>query len=395
MQVDIAVVGAGPAGLCFARSLADSGLSIALIERQPLSAIEQPAFDGREIALTHASRRILRSLGIWDRIDADEISPLGDAKVMSGPSPFAMKIEAGQGEDPLGWLLPNHLIRKAAFDVVCDQSGLQLLDGVGVAGIHTGSDEAVLTLGDGRKVHARLVVAADSRFSETRRMMGIGARMRDFGKTMMVCRMAHEKSHHQVAWEWFGYGQTLALLPLNGGKSSAVLTLPQHEMAKVMAMEPADFALEMRRRFDGRLGAMELIGTRHAYPLVGVYAQRFVAQRYALIGDAAVGMHPVTAHGFNLGLQSQERLARVLLKAKRSGRDIAAGSVLSEYERGHRRATLPLYLATQLVVSVFTDDRAPAKAVRSSILRFADRMVPFKRLVAAHLTQEKSVISPR
>ncbi|WP_017909749.1 5-demethoxyubiquinol-8 5-hydroxylase UbiM, partial [Xanthomonas sp. SHU 199] len=340
MQVDIAIVGAGPAGLCFARSLAGSGLSLALIEPQPRAALAEAAFDGREIALTHASRALLDQLDLWPRIDPQAIAPLRDARVMNGSSPFALTFAAGEGgRGDLGWLVPNHLIRRAAFAAVQDQPGLTLLDGVSVQALRRDARQAQVQLSDGRSVAARLVVAADSRFSSTRRMSGIGAQLRDFGRTMLVCRGRHERPHHQTAWEWFGYGRTMALLPLHGNEASAVLTLPPERAQALLQMDEAALGAEISTFFEHRLGAMTPLVRPQAYPLVAVYAQRFVAERYALIGDAAVGMHPVTAHGFNFGLQSQARLARALHDAVARGGDIAAPALLAGYQRGHRLAT--------------------------------------------------------
>ncbi|MDD3445739.1 MAG: FAD-dependent monooxygenase, partial [Zavarzinia sp.] len=244
-----------------------------------------------------------------------------------------------------------------------------------------------LDLDDGSSLTARLVVAADSRFSATREMPGIGATKRDFGRTMLVCRMRHEKPHEHVAWEWFGYGQTLALLPLNGLQASAVLTLPPDRMEKVMALDEEAFNAEMTRRFDGRLGAMTLCSTRHCYPLVGVFAQRFAGPRCALVGDAAVGMHPVTAHGFNFGLQSAERLSTRIKRAVAIGLDIGDGGMLAEYDRVHRTATAPLYQATNLIAGLYTDETLPAVALRKAMLRVANGLAPVKKAIAAHLTQ--------
>lgn len=386
MNVDVAIVGAGPTGLALARSLADSGLSLLLIDRQSREALADPAFDGREIALTHASQDILTKLGVWQRIDADEISPLRHARVMNGSDLPGMKI-VPVGDDPtLGALVPNHLIRRAVFAATQDQADITWRTGTGVSSVQVDRDGVTLALSDGEPIRARLLVAADSRFSDTRRMLGIGAQMRDFGKSMLVCRMAHELPHDHTAWEWFDYGQTLALLPLNGRRASVVLTLPPREMQQVMALDDTAFGREMQRRFQGRLGAMTVAGTRHVYPLVGVYAHRMVGPRAALIGDAAVGMHPVTAHGFNFGLQSQQRLADAVLTAVRRGVDIADPGLLARYERGHRLATHPLYLATNLVAALYTDDRPPARLLRAAALRIADRLAPFKRAVAAQLS---------
>jgi Ubiquinone biosynthesis hydroxylase, UbiH/UbiF/VisC/COQ6 family len=388
MQVDVAIVGAGPAGLCFARSLAGSGLTAAIIERQPLEAIAEPAFDGREIALTHASRRILDGLGLWQRFPPEEVSDLRDARVLDGDAPGGLTISADDGRSvQLGWLVPNRLIRKAAYDAVAGCAELRLLAGRTVSGVAREGDGVVVTLDDGGHVRARLLVAADSRFSQLRRMMGIGARFFDHGASMMVARVAHTEPHHHVALEWFDYGHTLALLPLNGDRSSVVLTLRPDEMREVEAMDDAGFALDLERRMRGRLGVLTPVSTRHVYPLVSVYADRFVAPRFALVGDAAVGMHPVTAHGFNLGLQGQARLAEEVLRAHRSGRDIGSDDLLERYQRGHRATSWPVYAATRLVTRIYNDGRPLARVVRVAALRLADRMTPFRRAVAAHLTQ--------
>ena len=222
--------------------------------------------------------------------------------------------------------------------------------------------------------------------------MGIAADLHDFGRSMLVCCMTHDEPHHHAAWEWFGYGQTLALLPMNDDpatgehRSSVVLTLPSQDIDPLVTLEPATFNQEMARRFDQRLGRMTLASTRHAYPLVAVYPRRLVGQRFACVGDAAVGMHPVTAHGFNFGLLSIDNLAGTVRAAHARGADIAAPDGLARYEQTQRRATLPLYLATQLVTQLYTRDNPPARALRTLALHVGERFTPFKRLIAASLT---------
>ena len=394
IRTDVTIVGAGPAGLCLAQALAGTGLRTVLVERQPEAALRDPAFDGREIALTHRSQALMKQLGLWQRLPDDEIHPLRDALVFDGGDDRPMRVShTDGGRDQLGFLVPNHCIRKAAFEAVADGTQSTLLHGVAVAGIETHEDRAHVRLADGRSVESRLLVAADSRFSETRRVAGIGARMYDFGRSMLVCRVSHEVAHDDTAWEWFDYAQTLALLPLGraapqGHRSSVVLTLPSPRMREVQDLDADCFAREMERRFHGRLGRISDVGERHVYPLVGTYADRFASRRLALLGDAAVGMHPVTAHGFNLGLLGVERLAGELRRAAHSGRDIGAPALLTRYERGHRRATLPLYLATRGIVGLFTHDRWPARRVRAGLLRASEAFAPFKRLLAAQLADE-------
>ncbi|CAG9268935.1 5-demethoxyubiquinol-8 5-hydroxylase UbiM [Paraburkholderia unamae] len=397
MQADIVIVGAGPVGLCLARALSGQGLRIVVVERQRLEDIGEPRFDGREIALTQKSVRLMQKLGLWDHIEPDARSALRSAKVFNGASPHALDIgHELSGHSELGWLVSNHLIRKAAYDALCASNAqhedVTLLAAETVSGVKTGDACARVTLESGKTLTANLIVAADSRFSATRKMMGIPADLHDYGKAMLVCRMTHEAAHGHAAWEWFGYDQTLALLPLNADRathapqSSVVLTLPVGEVNEMAALSPEAFSRDIERRFARRLGAMTLTSTRHVYPLVSVYPERFVATRFAAVGDAAVGMHPVTAHGFNFGLLGVETLGSLIVSARGGGLDIGAASVLRRYEDQHRRATRPLFHATRFITDVFTNNTAPARFARDFMLRAASRLAPFRRAIAASLT---------
>ena len=390
MDCDIAIIGGGPAGLCFARSLAGSGLQVLLLEQSDAARLAEPADDGREIALTHHSRRLMHALGLWQRLREDDVGLLRDAQVLDGDDRDGLLFSHREaGCDNLGWLVGNRAIRRAAWEAVQGQADLHVLDGSKVTGVATDADGVRLQVADGRRVHAQLLVAADSRFSESRRAVGIRADMRDFGRTMVVCRMRHEAPHRQTAWEWFRYGQTLALLPLRDPQvSSAVLTLPQQEIRRLQAMSEDEFNRDMATRFDGRLGAMTRLALPVAYPLVGVYPQRFVATRFATVGDAAVGMHPVTAHGFNFGLLSVDALSQRVLAAHRAGRPYWSDAVLHSYDIEHRAATRPLYEATRLIAGLYGNDRLPARALRKFALGLGRRAAPFRRLVMAGLTQD-------
>jgi ubiquinone biosynthesis UbiH/UbiF/VisC/COQ6 family hydroxylase len=237
------------------------------------------------------------------------------------------------------------------------------------------------------------VVAADSRFSAARRHAGIGAAMLDFGRSMIVCRMAHERPHRGVATEWFGHGQTIAMLPLRGDASSAVLTLPPAEVERLLALSAEAFGAEVTRRYEGRLGAMRLVGTRHAYPLVAVYAHRFAARRFALLGDAAVGMHPVTAHGFNFGLSGAALLAEEVRAAARRGGDPGAHDGLARYAAAHRRATLPLFLATNAIARLYGDESLPARLARAALIGAGAALPPIRRAIVARLMDARPALS--
>lgn len=388
----VLVIGAGPAGLCLARALSLRGLRVDVLEQQPREAVVAPAPDGREIALTHASIRILRELGAWQRLPDGAASPLVRARVADGDAGRGFEVDAGPfGRAALGSLVANSDLRAAAWTTVEGDPRVRVHFGTRVASVSTGAGSASVALEDGRRLEAPLLVAADSRFSSTRRAMGIPVAMHDFGKTMLVSRVRLERPHGGVAWEWFGEGQTRALLPLNDGLASAVVTVPGAEAARLKALDPAAYSAELQARYRDRFGAMVLAGEVHAYPLVATWAHRFVGRRFALVGDAAVGMHPVTAHGFNLGLASVERLASAVADAVDRHGDPADPALLARYQRRHRAGCATLFLGTGVVVRVFTDDRAPMRPLRRAIIGAGRALPPLRRALADTLLDDGPV----
>ena len=391
LHSDILVVGAGPAGLSFAAELAGSGLKITLIEKSPLEILQNPPYDGREIALTHLSREIMQRLGMWDLIPKDEIYPLRDAKVLNGQSDYQLHFPQptqarGEPADCLGYLISNHNIRKAAYEVVSKLENVTILTGTGVKEVKTSEDEAQVILENGEVLSGRLLLAADSRFSQTRRQLGISSDMHDYSRTMFVCRMKHTLSNQHTAYECFHYGRTIALLPLEEHLTNTVITVDSDKADAIKKMSPEELAASVKEQLKGRLGDMELVSTIHNYPLVGMIAQRFYGKRSALIGDAAVGMHPVTAHGFNLGLSSADLLAKLVLEAEQRGQDIGATSLLEKYSTKHMLHAQPIYHGTNMLLKLFTNETAPAKILRGLVLRASNNFPPLKKLITKQLT---------
>lgn len=371
----VLIAGAGPAGLALACALHDRGFAVQVLEQADEAVVSAPANDGREIALTHRSRRLLESLGLWERLP--EISPLRRASVRSSGTRVPLPFESA-GQD-LGWLVSNCHLRAAAW-AGARERGVPVLCGQRVVGFEAGAQSAQVRTADGQVRRAPLVVAADSRFSALRRLAGLGARHRDFGRSALLVPLAHEQDHGGLAQECFLEGHTLALLPMTGRRCSAVWTISNDELPSIMALDDAALAARIEAAADGRLGSMSVAGERHVYPLVAVWADRFVGPRFALIGDAAVGMHPVTAHGYNLGLYGIEALTRRLDLA-----DPGAPAPLAAYEAEHRRAAGPLYVGTNALVRFFTDDRAPVLALRRAVIDLARFVPPLRSAITRRL----------
>ncbi len=383
---DIVVAGAGPVGLAFAGSLAGAGLRIALVDPQPAAALADPADDGREIALTDRSVGMLRALGAWTRVPDAVMAPLRRMQVLNGPSRYAMQFGAVTvGDGPVGRFVPNHWLRRALHGVVRDQPGAELLPERSVASVRVKGDAALATLSDGQVLRTRLVVAADTRRSRLRQQQGIPASLHDYGQRMMVCPVAHPRAHHETATAWFEYGRTLVTLPLNGGRSSVVMTVGEADAAVLLRLDDAAFGAEVTRRYRGRLGPMRPVGARHAVPVVTTYAARFAARRFALLGDAAVGMHPTTAHGFNFGLLGQHALARELRAAIAAGRDVADPAALRRYEAAHRGETRLFFLGAEAVMRLYAaGDSLPARLLRDWALRLGN-LPPLRQALTARM----------
>ncbi|SFV82977.1 2-octaprenyl-3-methyl-6-methoxy-1,4-benzoquinol hydroxylase [hydrothermal vent metagenome] len=390
MEVDIVIIGGGPAGLSFACSMIDANVKVLVVEKSSTDAIANPQSDGREIALTHLSVKILKKLGVWDLIDHSEVSPLREAKVFDGDSPSLLNFKSDDSSiEALGYLIPNYQVRQALYQRVNQADNITLMTDAMVDDVEYLGDYSQVLFADASTVKARLVIAADSRFSNIRRKVGIPALMKDFSKVMIVTKMEHEHTHNNTALECFDYGQTLALLPMVGNASSVVLTVATNKAQAMLNMSEAEFNAKITQDFKGQLGQMTQSGERHSYPLVAVHAQTFIADRFALIGDAAVGMHPVTAHGFNLGLRGQDILATLIKEARTHGQDIGSKSLLKLFEKKHINLTRLMFFGTNGIVALFTNDAPVIKQVRRFVLKFAEHFPPIKYLITHHLTEAK------
>ena len=381
MFFDIAIIGAGPIGIAFACSLANSKMKIAIIEKHPKKLLADPETDGREIALTHRSANILKELGVWQNIPDRLITTIKEARVLNGTSKYFLDFTHRQlQKDCLGYLIPNNIIKKYLYERLKNLSNVTLLDEINCISLDSGNEKySSIQLSNGKKIKSLLVVASDSRFSKARSMMGISAFIHDFDKNMIVCRMEHEKPHNNIAYEFFRYNQTQASLPYIKKQSSIITTVSKETSKSLMKINDKKFNKEMQNNFNNFFGKMKLIGKRYSYPMITAYSKKFVAHRFALIGDAAVGMHPVTAHGFNLGLKGIEIITKEIKSAIKRKIDFGLPLVLKRYQSKLHRVAIPIYLSTNGIVSLYTNTSAPAMLARKLLLRTVNIIKPIKQ----------------
>ena len=379
-KFDIVIVGGGPAGIAFACGFADSKIKLAIVDKLSKKTITNPKVDGREIALTQQSLKILEKLNVWNFVSKKSISAIKEARVLDGDSKYFLNFAHEEiKKECLGYIVPNHIIKKSLYKRLKNLKNVTLLNNTECLSVNINKKFATLKMSNGKKIRTSLVVAADSRFSKMRTKMGITAFTKNFNKNMIVCRMKHEKSHKNIAYEFFRYNQTQASLPYIKNQSGIVTTATKDLTTVLMKMNKKQFNNEMESNFGNSFGKMRLVGKRYSYPMITTYAKKFISYRFAVIGDAAVGMHPVTAHGFNLGLKGIDILINEIKIAIKNKTDIGIKDVLKNYQSKLHRAAAPVYLATNGIINLYTSNILPAKLTRQFILRFVNIVKPIKQ----------------
>lgn len=368
-DADVIVVGGGLNGPALALALAQAGLSVVVVDAQPARARAEAAFDGRAYALAIASKRLLQAVGVWNRIEGG-IQPIleikaSDGRPGEGPSPFFLHFDAAEIEEgPMGFMVEDRHLYAALLAAMAATEGLVHLPGATVVAQDMDAAGASVTLSDGRVLRAGLIAGCDGRTSGTASRAGIGRTGWDYGQTALVCAVAHDLPHHGIAHQFFMPSGPLAILPLTGNRSSIVWSEATETAAAIAALDDAEFLEVLRPRFGDFLGEIRLAGGRFRYPLNLTLADRYVADRLALVGDAAHGVHPIAGQGLNLGFRDVGALAEVLVDAARRGEDIGAGLVLERYQEWRRFDSTALALGMDAVNRLFSNDNALLRGVR-------------------------------
>jgi 2-octaprenyl-6-methoxyphenol hydroxylase len=388
-QADVIVCGGGMVGLTLGLALAQGGLKTVVADAARPSATLDPKFDGRVSALAYASVRMLTALGVWQALQQDA-QPIRDILVTDGKpgeaaSPFSLHFDSGEvGADSLGHIAENRHIRAALYGAVAKSPNLELIAPAAVDGVTVDGARVVARLADGQQVRAALAVAADGRESPLRAQAGISTIGWSYPQIGIVATVEHEAPHNGVAYEHFLPSGPFAILPMTGNRSSLVWTEAKDLAPEMLALDEAGFNEQIARRFGSHLGRTRAAGPHWSYPLSFHLARNFVADRFALAGDCAHGIHPIAGQGLNLGLKDAAALAEVLLDAARLGQDIGAADVLRRYERWRRFDSFALAASTDALNRLFSNDIAPLRVLRDVGLGIVDAIGPARRFFMRH-----------
>lgn len=369
MDSDLIIVGGGLNGPALALAAAQAGFTVTIIDSLPLDTRKRVDFDGRSYALALASTRLLRGIGIWPVI-RDKAQPMFEIKVTDGragegPSPWMMHFDHAEIEEgPMGYMVEDRHLRRAFLEAmekeqrITHRSGETVVaQAVNVAGVD-------VTLASGGQIAGKLLIGSDGRRSGTAQRAGIKRTGWGYGQTAVVCAVKHEKPHGGIAHQFFMPPGPLAILPLTNDRASIVWSETEARAAELMAMSDADFLTALRPAFGSFLGQISLTGARFSYPLGLTLANSFVADRVALLGDAAHGMHPIAGQGLNAGLRDVAALADVLEQARARGQDIGGAQTLAQYQQWRRFDTATLALATDAFNRLFSNDNSLLRAAR-------------------------------
>lgn len=366
-MLDVVVVGGGYVGLSVAVSIKQAAphLDVQVIEAAPEDAWKK---DPRASAIISAATKMLDVFGLWDRIEPDA-QPINrmivtDSKTSDPVRPVFLTFD-GAVEDgrPFAHMIPN-VSMVAALRDACAERGITIRHGLRATDFRDTGPSAELTLCDGDKLNARLVVACDGVRSKLRDLAGIKTVTWQYGQSGIVTTVEHERPHEGVAEEHFLPAGPFAILPLKGNRSSLVWTERTADADRLVASDDLVFEAELERRFGHKLGAIRATPDRRAFPLGLTLARAFIAPRLALAGDAAHGIHPISGQGLNLGFKDVAALAETIVEADRLGLDIGSVNVLERYQIWRRFDTFRMGVTTDVLNRLFSNDVTPIRVLR-------------------------------
>ncbi|KAA0010643.1 UbiH/UbiF/VisC/COQ6 family ubiquinone biosynthesis hydroxylase [Billgrantia pellis] len=387
---EVIVVGGGMVGATLAALLGQAGVSVALLDARPAPLVAERVGRGapavRVSALTPVSQRLLEGLGAWHWMQARRVTPYHFMQVWDSEGSGEVGFSAEQaGVSMLGHIVENDVVLAAVETRLAELPSVRQWFGARVTGLQKSPDGCAVTLEDGRRLVAPLVVAADGARSPLRELAGIEVRERDTGHVAVVTTVRTGRPHGGVARQVFLTSGPLAFLPLTVDDDkrycSIVWSTSPQEATRLAALPPEALAGELEAAFESRLGAVKVIDPALAVPLTQRHAERYVRSGFALVGDAAHSIHPLAGQGVNLGLMDVAVLAEELLAARRRGVPLGEPRLLERYAR-RRRGDNAAMLALMDGFRLLFGTRHPALTLLRNLgLSGVDRLMPVKRLI--------------
>jgi 2-octaprenyl-6-methoxyphenol hydroxylase len=384
---DVVIAGAGTAGLTLACALADAlgpEFRIAIAERAPPGTA---AADARAFALSAGSKRMLDVLGVWPAIAADAqpvtAVDITDSSLEDAFRPVLVSYDNRVDGEPATYIVESGRLQQALTVAAAARPSIAIMAGAGSEGFVADEQGVTLALAGRASLRAALLIAADGRNSPLREAAGIKVVRWRYPQVGIVATVRHAEPHHGRAVQHFLPAGPFAILPLTGNRACVTWTEDVGRAREILARDDAGFLAEVEKRFDWRLGAVSLAGARDSWPLDMHLARAMVASRFALVGDAAHGVHPIAGQGLNLGLRDVAALAEVIADAARLGLDIGSLAILERYERW-RRLDSALSAATfDALNRLFSNDVTVLRTARDFGLGLVERMPGLKQFFVA------------
>jgi 2-octaprenyl-6-methoxyphenol hydroxylase len=379
-RADVIIFGGGLVGLALASALDSSGLSAIVVDPADPQPRAEASFDGRTSAVSSSSMRMLDAIGVSDHLPASGC-PIWRIAVADGLKAGSLHFDPDDGE-PLGFMHENRHLRAALQSRAEAGKDVWLLWKSRVANVDRGDHAVVVSLEDGRKLAAPLLIAADGRNSRTREVAGINVARWKYDHQAIVSVLRHEIPHEHVAYEIFYPSGPFALLPMNddagGHRSAIVWSVPNDDATGWLSLTDDDFAAEAEAAMGGFLGAIQMLAPRSSFPLGFHHAAQITAKRLALVGDAAHAIHPIAGQGLNLGFRDVAALTQVLVEGARLGLDFGDQQLLNRYQRWRSIDALSVAFATDSLTRIYGIPGEAASAIRRFGMGLVGRISPLR-----------------
>ncbi len=389
---DIVIAGGGMIGTTLALALAPLKLSVAVIEAVARGDKQQPSFDDRSTALSRSSQRMFEAMGLWQDIVGSS-TPISSIHVSDrGRFGFSHIDAKEQGVEALGYVVINRTLGEVLQKALDGIDGLDLIcpGKICAVDLHPEMPAIGIEQPDGKSLNliCNLLVAADGANSAVRDMVGISASRVDYDQLAIVGNLKPQQPPMNRAFERFTDSGPLALLPVSDDRAAFVWTLPPAEAKEVMQLSDETFTNALQDAFGSRLGTFARVGRRSVYSLALSKASRLVAGRCVLIGNAAHGLHPVAAQGFNLGLRDVAALSECIADARTGSNatiDVGDAEILDKYAAWRRADQRKLVRITDGIVRLFGSARSPVRVLRNLGMLGFDLVPGVRSLFAKHM----------